>query len=499
MNDISIILMVGFTLLMLYAFFAAPRVGPSQMKPVLSAYSLVLILYVLNLLFPGFIHVVFDDSTFFWAPGAGGPENTALTTTVVAGALIVFLIAYRVHSHFPRTAQSAPEPHPEQLQYLVCASLIGAGVVMKIAFIASGGGLETTVMRTSHGVSEALNLSPVSASMNAVRTASGVADAAVSWLVATQLAQRRSRLLAIAVFLFVILLTYSTAGKRLFLLWPMLCLLVSIHVYYKPLRMRLMPVILLSGFALGFASLMARIYLPSTFSGSTINLYEVEWAQGSLFHFYANSLEFAGYELVAHVIQNTDQILAYFGDWTTAVVRSNFEPVLYLIPRALWPDKPDVFVDYSTAVAASLFGGSIDNPTFGVAATLVGTAWGFGGLAGLVVAMWTLGWICGAIDSKYLSPAKLTTFQVITYTFFLVVIFHLFRQATVGWVFMIAVMQQYGMIAGFLLIKLADIKSAPVSNASSRSGRTTPLGPRRIKGTGPAALQRDWRLPRNGP
>lgn len=455
MTEVSIILMVGFGLLLFYAFALAPRLGSSGVRPAVTAYSLVLILFFLYFFFPGFIHVVFDDNQFYWASAAGGAESTALTTIVVIAALLVFLISYRVAWRFMRSAPAMQDLPPSGGEYLVCYGLIGAGVLMKLIFISEGGGLDTTIMRSSGGVSDVMNLDPISSSMNSVRTLSGIADAAASWLLATSLARHRSRTRAFLIFMVVITITYSTAGKRLFLIWPLLVLLLSVHFYLRPLRMRIMPFVLLLAFGFGFVSLMARVYLPSSFSGSTINLDAVGWSQGSLFRFYSNSLEFASYELTAHIIQNSDRILSYFGDWVTAVYRTNFEPLLFAIPRAIWPEKPEIFVDYGHAVTASVFGMSLENSRYGIAATIVGVSWGFGGLAGLVISMSLLGWMCGACDNKYLSSARPSVNQLIIYAYLIMIMFHFFRQATIGWLFMIVIIQQYGLIIGLVLIRLA--------------------------------------------
>jgi hypothetical protein len=202
-------------------------------------------------------------------------------------------------------------------------------------------------------------------------------------------------------------------------------------------------------------------------AGYNVNLNDVSYAEGSAWQFYLYSLEFASVEMISVAMQSRSMIIDFFGGTWDALTVTNFESLLYSVPRGLWPGKPTSFYDLSYGISAALGATPFEDPTVGYASTLVGTSFLIGGVIGVIVAMVLLGFITARID-RLLSRRRWTDTSVIVYALALVVTFHLFRQGTLGWTFIVAIVQQYGAIAALLVLSIGNSRTRHRSRSPAR-------------------------------
>jgi hypothetical protein len=255
----------------------------------------------------------------------------------------------------------------------------------------------------------------------------------------------------ILLFVFVVGLSFVGTGKRLYILWPLFVLALGIHYYKRPLRTSLLPVAAVAIIALGFLSLMFRVYAPAGLAGAEIELNDVHWAQGSLFRFYFMSLEFASFELLTLAIENPDAILRQFGGAWSAFLVTNIEPLSFFVPRAIWAGKPDLFIDLSHANRVVVLGGVLSQD-IGLNSMLMATSWTLAGGIGMAVSMMALGWFAATADSRPGIRGVASPKEIVMYAFTLMLTFHIFRQGTLAWTAMIVVLQQLGLIVGFTIL-----------------------------------------------
>jgi len=198
-------------------------------------------------------------------------------------------------------------------------------------------------------------------------------------------------------------------------------------------------------------SLLFRIFVPASVAGYTIDIRDVSYAKGSLFNFYAYSLEFSTVDMTAVALQSGGQIRAMFDGPFNAFIVTNLYPFLYGIPRIFFPWKPEGFYDFSYAISAMLTGGDYREAEVGYASTIVGTSLILGGVAGVLIVLFALGVLVERVDRAN-QFANWTTRRIFGYSFVLSLVFHFFRQGTLGWAFVVGVVQQYGFVIGVLLL-----------------------------------------------
>lgn len=414
----------------------------------------VLGFFGLYFLLPAALLLFYNGGGFVWVRQLDGQAVFFQTCLLTSLSLALFQVGYWFGGQ--REIKSQPgQDHPRALRNTVAVALVlcAAGIALKLIAFTLGGGLETSVTRLSGGVSQALGVQVASQSTFYVRTLSGIADAGAVWLIAYSIMKRKFSLLYVSLFLVTVGLAFLGTGKRSYLILPIIVLAVSYHKFVAPINIKKLPAAIVIMLALGFSSLMARIYLPVIFNDLEINLDRVPWAEGSLIRFYFLSLEFSTFEAFALSIFYDNQIVALLGDTATAFYRTNLEPLLFLVPRTIWPGKPEAFVDVSHAVRVVMLGGSVENGT-GIASTLLGTSWALGNIVGLSAAMLSTGFASSFFD-KNARFKQMSLFQVITYSFVLVLLFNFFRQGTFGWTILTVFIQQAGLLLGFFIIYVA--------------------------------------------
>jgi hypothetical protein len=444
-------------------------------RPVLSSYVVILMGFTMYIALPAVL--ILRSGTYTWAARYYSEEQFAYAVWLCVIALISFILGNAIsrQRHRSRSHRDDPsEPEPDYVNppsnrttNLLLFSLLGLGLGLKIALIFTTGGLESSLTRLSGYARAYTGVGALDAGDILLRTVSGVADGAAAWGVIRALRNRHREKTWLFLLFVTLALSYLTIGKRLVLILPLVCVLVAIHVYRRPLTTRLLPIVLAVAIVVGFATLSARVFLPASVVGYAVDLNDVAQAEGSVLQYYLYSLEFASLEMISVVMQSRSDILGLFGGVWDATVVTNFESFLYGVPRALFPGKPDSFLDLSYGVSAILGATPFEDPTVGYASTIVGTTYLLGGVIGVIVAMLVLGFATARIDRR-LARGGWTDVSVVMYAIGLVVIFHLFRQGTLGWTFIVSIVQQYGAIAALLALSVASTRVIRIPDAMAR-------------------------------
>ena len=452
--------LLAYTLVLLLGTILVLAARRAQMttagRPLVSAYTVILGLFALYMFMPALMLLVFQNGEYVWLPSYGGYGSIALTAFVTVAALACFLGAYWLRARAgPQTAEVAPFRAPGPATRTLAWAMIVLGVLLKLYALYAAGGIEESTIRLSAGARNAVGVDELSSSINMIRYLSGMADASIVWLVLHQLASRRFNIVPFVVFAIVIGLSFFGTGKRLFLLWPLVALVLGFHYYVRPLRVNLAPVAIAVVILAGFATLMSRVFLPAQAAEIEIDLYQVYWAQGSLLSFYFFSQEYASFEVFTLAIENSDAVVRLFGDAVNAFYITNIQPISYFVPRVFWPGKPEFLVDLAHAYRIYVSGGELTSGG-GINGTLTATSWTFGGPIGVAVAMTAMGYLSATMDASRTVKGQLSPIGIVWYAFGLVTVFHLFRQGTLGWTVMIVIYQQLGLFAAFILLGLFD-------------------------------------------
>lgn len=460
---LSIVLAVGF--------IHAPRDWKGT-RPIVSSYVVVLIGISLYILAPSIL--ILTSGGYTWAVDYYSEETFARTIWLSVLALVAFLYGNALSrrrstprsNDFPVHSAGADTQPTRRSADVVLIALLALGLACKIVLIINTGGIADSVTRMSTYAREFSGVGLLDPGAILLRTISGIADGAATWGVLRALRERHRVKTWLLILLVTLSLSYVTTGKRLVLLLPIICVLVGVHVYRRPLTTRLVPIVLALAVGIGFATLMARVFLPASVQGYNINLNNVAYADGSVVQFYLYSLEFATTEMISVAILSRQDIIDMFGGTWDAMFTTNFEPFLYSVPRALWPGKPTELYDLSYGISAALGATPFEDPTVGYASTLIGTSYLIGGIIGVIAAMFAVGLLTARID-LLLARQHWTDMSTILYAIGLVVVFHLFRQGTLGWTFIVSIVQQYGAITALLVLAMISkpIRSVQESNS----------------------------------
>lgn len=437
-------------------------------RPILSTYVVVLVGFALYIVFPSVLIMV--SGSYTWAPSYYSESAFAKVIWLSILSLAAFYygnalgrtkLAKRTTSSVSQ--QSAPDNDLQsRTTEILLWMLLTVGIILKIFLIVKTGGLADSVSRLNSYARQFSGIDELDAGSIQLRTLSGVADGAATWGLIRALKLRVNEKLWLAILLGTLSLSYLTIGKRLILLLPIFCVLVAIHVYRRPLTTRLLPIVLAVAMSAGFVTLMIRIFLPASVQGYNINLNNIAYANGSIIQFYLYSLEFSSVEMISVAMASKNEIIDMFGGTWNAFFSTNIESFFYSIPRAVWPGKPPIFYDISHGISAALGATSFDDPTVGYASTVIGTSYLLGGVAAVILSMFFFGVITARLDAR-LSHSNWSYGSIVIYAISIVATFHLFRQGTLGWTFIVSVVQQYGAIAALLVLSMSAKRSRETS------------------------------------
>jgi hypothetical protein len=466
---LSVVLAVGF--------ICAPRDWKGT-RPVLSSYVVVLIGISLYILLPSIL--TFTSGTYTWAADYYSEETFSRTIWLSVLALVAFLYGNALSrksrpqrsNDLDEDSAGADTQSTGRSADVLLLALLGFGLALKIVLIINTGGIDDAVTRMSGFGREFSGLDRLGAGAILLLTISGIADGAATWGMLGALRDRHRQKTWLVILVGTLSLSYLTTGKRLIFLLPIICVLVGVHVYRRSLTTRLLPIVFAFAIGVGFVTLMTRIFLPASVQGYVVNLDDVAYADGSVLQFYLYSLEFATAEMITVAMLSRQDIIDMFGGMWDAFFVTNIQPFLYSVPRALWPGKPSEFYDLSYGISAALGDTPFEDPTVGYASTLIGTSYLIGGIVCVIGVMFALGFLTARIDLR-LARRDWTDMSIILYALALVVVFHLFRQGTLGWTFIVSVVQQYGAIAALLVLGMSTrtIRGAPKPNSRQTAKR----------------------------
>lgn len=431
----------------------SPRDGAGQ-RPLISAYNVTLALFAVYAVLPAGL-ILANDYKYVWASAYGGEERFTSTLVIISLGLFFYLLGFHTVRYGRRNVvkEDFSVARPREVHTAVLLAFIGAGLLLKLYLVYSTGGIEATIARLSGAVQSSTRVEDLNSAQLGIRTLSGLADAGAVYMLIQALRDRRNVAIASLVFAAVFVLSFMTMGKRLSLIIPALALLLAIHSYWRPITTRFAPFAILGALALGMTTLLTRILVPATQNGTVVNFDKIPYAEGSILRFYFYSLEFSSVEMMTVTQVSRDNITAMFGGVWETIIQTNLTPILFTIPRAIWPGKPTEIYDVSYAVSSTLDGTKLAPNDVGYASTYIGTTYIFAGVVGVVLGSVFLGWLSARVDMAFTSRS-MSPISIIFYALMITVTFHAFRQGTVGWTFIVSIIQQYGLVIGVLAITL---------------------------------------------
>ncbi len=438
-----------------------PGGGSFRLRPAVSAYSVVVVLFILYVLLPSIL-IVLNNGNYTWAVRYDNQEYFRATLGVCLVALVSFIYGDTVgrtvfSGKIPkRLSAHCFRPDSGDASRVYPISLVALGLAAKLAAVISAGGPEAAILRISNGIQEASGLAADSPLTINLIIVSGIADVGATWLVLRALRRRTALLPPLLLLGTILSCTFLVSGKRFTVVLPILAIAIGYHVYRRKLNAPILLPAVAAVLGIGLVSLSARVLLPAALADVHVDLERIPYAEGSIVAFYFYSLEFSTVEMMTVAIQSSHRINHMFGGQWNGFIESNLSPFLYSIPRAIWPMKPELFTDYSYAISSIVTGGDVDEPEVGYASTIIGTSYigvgGFG-VAGSAIA---LGLLTAWIDSRFVSETRWTPGNIMLYAYGLVVVFHLFRQGSPAWTFVVSTTMQYGSILAIILLSSVE-------------------------------------------
>lgn len=458
------IALIAWIFLVILTFFTIHRcqIDKRGHRHLISANGIVVITFSLYFLVPA-LNPIITDGNFYWAESYSSKFIVLIVMCSLIWALTMYTLGYllSLKSNNPSIShitQKSNIQDSNQIAINTSLLLIATGILMKLIAISVGGGIEDTIIRMSRGVADTQDITESTSIVGQIRNLSGISEAGATYLLLESMRTKKNKWRGLIIFCIVTGFALISTGKRLYILWPMLVAIAGFSWYRHTLQPKHFFLLLPIGLGFGFITLMFRIYAPLYFAGglSNLDLTDVPWAKGSLWLFYFNSLEFSFFELTAAAFVDNEVIDRIFGGSFLAFYRPHIEPFFYIIPRALWTDKPESFMDISHAMTTLIFQSEFTSKSYGIATGLTGTSYILGGFPGFTLSFFVLGLICRRIDKKYIgrysTGEQVLSMQIVWFAFWLMVVFHIFRQGTIGWVFMITIIQQLGVLIGFFVI-----------------------------------------------
>ncbi len=188
--------------------------------------------------------------------------------------------------------------------------------------------------------------------------------------------------------IFVAFFSYIVSAKRSGILPLFLLPLIWYHYILKRLTIGRAGIYFLIGMSLVIGLLMARIVLPLLAQNLILTDY-IGSNRSEIAAFYADSGEWATFDMITASVLHRDNLLAEIGNPIAGFFNYSFNTLIVFIPRAIWPDKP-LYEDISHIyyrVFIDQYGSS------GFSPTIWGTSFLFFHILGLVPGMFVLGWL----------------------------------------------------------------------------------------------------------
>jgi len=237
----------------------------------------------------------------------------------------------------------------------------------------------------------------------------------------------RHRVVSLCVLSVALVLAYLVSGKRSavvpFLLYPV----VWLHYLKQRISLKRGLAYVTAGSLLVTALLFMRTIGP-LFATTGVRLTDVP-ADVALapVQFYINSPELAVFDMTMLTVQDRASLLHEIGGAFWGGLRYNFLPVVYIVPRVLWPGKP-IYSNIGTVFYQHAVGGRED---VGFAVGIVAGLYLFGGLLGVLVGMMTVGVLFRVIYER-LEPWNRDPRRVFVYGIVIWMMFHFLRFGDLG-------------------------------------------------------------------
>jgi len=448
----AILATTALTLLILGAVIFAPRNRAGQ-RPLISAYNVTLALYVIYAILPAVL-IIANDYRYVWATAYGGEQRFVATLLTIALGLVCYLLSFHTVRYRKKSSDTAvfSEPH-RHVSIAILVTFVAIGLLLKLYLVFATGGIEATISRLSGAVQTSERVEDLNSGQLGIRTLSGLADAGAVYMLIQALRERKYVRISGFIFAAVFILSFMTMGKRLSLILPALAVVLALHTYIRPITIKYAPAAIVATISLGMVTLLTRILVPASQNGTVVDFEKIPYAQGSVLKFYFYSLEFSSVEMMTVTRVSANKITNMFGGIWESFFQTNVTPILFTIPRAIWQGKPTEIYDVSYAISSALDGTQLSSTDVGYASTYIGTSFVFGGLTGVAVSSVLLGWLTARIDIEF-TDRVLSPPAVIAYALFITIAFHAFRQGTIGWTFIVSIIQQYGLLLGVLAIML---------------------------------------------
>ncbi len=341
------------------------------------------IFYVVYLALPAWHQYANLDFVSNWTHRQVPPEPLVIATFAVALlGLAAFGAGYRA---WPRSTPALPaltSVEPETLARRlgpVIALFLIVGALFKIAHVHAVGGVSGLFLNLSPTLREALE----ERFGGIPYFLSTLFDWGALLLLFRAFLLRRGRRLAVGVAIVAAALAFLLSGKRSAVLPFLLFPLVWYHYLRRPITIAQGAWLFAAGAALASTLLFARILGPRVFEGGLASVKGVTEVSASPVTFYLNSPELAIFDMTELVLQDRDRLQQAAGGAVGGAVKYNLLPILYVVPRSVWPDKP-TFTDLGQVLYQSIIGGE-QNVGFSVG--ILGGFYLFGGIVGLIVGM----------------------------------------------------------------------------------------------------------------
>lgn len=418
------------------ALFLAPGCSLG-FRPLLSGYTIVIYTMILYIALSAAIPIFFNDMVSFFYPQYSGPERFFGTLMVNWLGIVLFVAFYLFITR--RRGQDATPHWPMRVTNpcfpFTAYVFVLSGLAMKALFILRSGGLRAVLVTRSAGIAQHLGLSQSTDQATLYLSFfSMTADAAACWLVLEAMRSRKQVFFHTVLILATLAMTFVVTPKREVLIMPILALLVGFSTYYKPLLLSKAPLFLSGAVFFSMATLAGRIFLPAYAAGVTLfSLSRLDLLRKFAIRLLSTDIAF--FDATAAGIYGKQAIIMKFGGWWNMLYRPNLEVASYAIPRFLWPGKPDNLVDVSTALLSIIEGIPLDKAQGGFGIGLIGTSWLYGGAIGLIIGMALLAMAASFVDRFLYKMHSASATRILTFAISATMLFHLYRQGTVGWVF----------------------------------------------------------------
>jgi len=353
--------------------------------------TVVAIFYVVYLLVPGWYVFASLDFVSNWVHPQYPAEPLVLATFGLAAVgLAAFGLGYRLRfPHTPRVAGlgagASPDSGPllvRRLPVLIGAFLVVGGI-FKVAHLRA---LQGSWGDVGGSLLPAVGEDPELQFGGIPYFLSQLFDLGAILLLFRAILVQRHRVVAAVVAGAAAVAAFLLSGKRTsvfpFVLFPV----VWYHYLVRPISVRRGVVLMAVGAVLAAVLLFARILGPRLFEDGLESINRVTEVSTTPLSFYLNSPELAIFDMTELAIQDRQGLLHAAGG-PGSVVRYNLGPLMYVIPRAVWPDKP-TFTDLGQVFYQTIING---NRNVGFSVGIIGGFFLYGGVLATILGMFVIG------------------------------------------------------------------------------------------------------------